>query len=250
LVDAFFVMAYDVNQGPAQGDVNSDADADYIAQYSSVAGASKVILGLPLFGYDEPTTGPDLGDAATGPSHPVSYSEAAGSGPTYWDGAAQTAWTSYQDGSQWHQVFFDNANTFAGKVQQAEAAHLLGVGVWALGMEGIDDSVLAVLDGGVAPLRTPPGGPTAPAGSGGSPNAATTGASGAGSVTSTTSGHHKKSGGTGTATTVTTAPPSRTTTTTAPPGSTTSSSVPTSSTTTTTQGGSPSDPTTTTSPAG
>ena len=46
-VNAFFVMAYDVNQGPAQGNGNAaGADASYISQYISAAGASKVILGL------------------------------------------------------------------------------------------------------------------------------------------------------------------------------------------------------------
>jgi hypothetical protein len=159
-VNAFFVMAYDVNQGPSQGDGNAGgADASYIAQYTSAAGASKVILGLPLFGYDEPTTGPDLGDPATGPSQPVTDAQAMSSGPTYWDAATQTAWTSYQTGGQWHQVFFDNANTVAGMVLMAAGSHLLGLGAWALGMEGDNDSVLSVLSGGAAPQSTPPAGP-------------------------------------------------------------------------------------------
>ncbi len=159
-VNAFFVMAYDVNQGPSQGNGNAGgADASYISQYISAVGASKVILGLPLFGYDEPTSGPDLGDAATGPSQTVTYAQAMASGPTYWDAATQTAWTSYQSGGQWHQVFFDNVNTIAGKVQLAGDSGLLGVGAWALGMEGDDDSVLSTLHGGTTPLRTPPAGP-------------------------------------------------------------------------------------------
>ena len=126
--NAFFVMAYDVQPG-LQGTATPAAPTEpYISQYTSAVGASKVILGLPLFGYDEPTSGPDLGDAATGPSQTVTYAQAMASGPTYWDAATHTAWTSYQIGGQWHQVFFDNVNTIADKVQLAGDSDLLGVG--------------------------------------------------------------------------------------------------------------------------
>jgi hypothetical protein len=158
-VNAFFVMAYDVSQGPT-GSQGANDDAAYVAQYVSAAGANKVIFGLPLFGYDEPTKGPALGERASGPEAPVTYAQAVASGPTYWNAATKTAWTSYQSGGQWHQVFFDNANTIEAKVQLASRSDLLGVGVWALGMEGADNSMLGLLDGGSASLRTPPEGPT------------------------------------------------------------------------------------------
>ena len=158
-VNAFFVMAYDVSQG-AIGPQPENDDAAYVAQYVSEVGANKVILGLPLFGYDEPTKGPALGERPTGPAAPVTYAQALASGPTYWDAATDTAWTSYQSGGHWHQVFFDNANTIEAKVQLASRSGLLGVGVWALGMEGSDNSMLGLLDGGSASLRTPPAGPT------------------------------------------------------------------------------------------
>ena len=122
-VDAFFVMAYDVNQGPAAGPSAGSgpySDAQYMEQYVSAVGASKVILGVPLFGYDMATAGPALGDAVTGPAEPVTDAQAMASGPTYWDAASDTAWTAYQAGRQWHQVYFDNANTLALKEELAE----------------------------------------------------------------------------------------------------------------------------------
>ena len=242
-VDAFFVMAYDVNVGPAQGNGNAgDADASYIAQYTAAAGASKVILGLPLFGYDEPTTGPALGDAATGPSQAVTYAQAMASGPTYWDAATQTAWTSYQTGGQWHQVFFDNINTLAAKVQQATGSQLLGVGAWALGMEGNDDSVLAALDGGTSPLRTPPVGPSAPGNTSQVPGFQQAGNSGSPVTTTTTTGAHKHKSRAAKATTTTTtaAPttaPKRTTTTSTSIATTTSGPKQSTTTTPSTTGG-------------
>ena len=252
-VDAFFVMAYDVDQGAAQGNGNAGgADAGYISQYTSAVGASKVILGLPLFGYDEATSGPALGDTATGSSEAVTYEQAMASGPTYWDASTQTAWTSYQNGGQWHQVFFDNVNTLADKVQLAADSHLLGVGAWALGMEGDDDSVLSVLDGETAPLRTPPIGPIAePAGSQ-PPAFGKSGNAGAVATTTTTAvrKHKAKTNTTTTTTATTTVAPKGSTTTTS--SSSTTTTVPEQSTTTTTStegtGSSSARSTTTTGP--
>jgi hypothetical protein len=258
-VDAFFVMAYDVSQGPTGDGDENGSDASYVTQYASAVGASKVILGLPLFGYDEPTSGPDLGDAPAGPSEPVTYAQAVASGPTYWDAATQTAWTSYQVGGQWHQVFFDNANTLDLKVKLAVQSNLLGVGAWALGMEGDDNSVLSVLDGGSAPLRTPPVGPTATVTKDVSTKHGSDAAESSSASTSTapprkhkgkagTAGSDGAAGAAGviTTTTATSAAPKRTTTTTtttaSAPISSTSSTTSTSTTTTTT--------TTTTTPQG
>lgn len=232
-VNAFFVMAYDVNQGPAQGNGNAGGtDADYISQYAAAAGASKVILGLPLFGYDVPSSGPGLGAAPTGGSTAVTYAEAMASGPTYWDAATQTAWTSYETGGQWHQVFFDNVNTLADKVQLAGASDLLGIGAWALGMEGNDDSILSVLDGGSAPLRTPPVGPVGT--SAGIQVVPTFQQPGnAGAVSSTPIKKHKGRGASTTTTTTTVAAKATTTTTVRPPKTTTTTTTSTTTTTTT-----------------
>jgi hypothetical protein len=247
-VDAFFVMAYDVNQGPAAGPSTGSgpySDGRYLDQYVSAVGASKVIFGVPLFGYDMATTGPALGDAVTGPAQPVTVAQALASGPTYWDAASDTAWTAYRAGSQWHQVFFDNANTLALKEQLAVGSGLLGIGAWALGMEGSDDSLLAVLDGSAPPSRVPPVGPSVPPGSagaapgaGGAPTTSAPGQPnppGGGRVTGGAGGGHRhrsSSGGSGSTTTTTTRPRETTTTTTSPT-TTTTTTAPTTTTTTT-----------------
>ncbi len=250
-VDAFFVMAYDVNQGPAAGPSagsGPDSDAQYVHQYVSAVGASKVILGVPLFGYDMVTAGPALGAAVRGPAQPVTDAQAMASGPTYWDAASDTAWTSYRAGGRWHQVFFDNANTLAMKEELASHSGLLGVGAWALGMEGSNDSLLSVLDGGAPPSRLPPVGPSVPPGSAGfapgaggatTPSAPSQPSSpGGGSATGgggTGHRHRGASGGSGSTTTTTTRPKGTTTTTTTrPKGTTTTTTTTTPPTTTTT----------------
>jgi Glycosyl hydrolases family 18 len=158
-VDAFFVMAYDMNNkttpsatAPLTGAGFTDLEA--VQQYAAVVPPSKVILGVPYYGYDWPTAGPGLGDPATGPATPLHYSQiVATGGHVYWDPATQTPWTSYQVGSQWHQTFFDNPTSLALKAQLADTYHLAGLGIWALGMEGVDPAMQAALVGGAPVLK-------------------------------------------------------------------------------------------------
>lgn len=174
-VNAFFVMAYDMNEpatpsptAPLTGPGNED-NVD-LAEYSAVVPRSKIILGVPYYGYQWPTSGPDLGDAATGPASPVTYAQVAGARlPSYWDQSSQTPWTAYQSGSQWYQIFFDDPTSLALKARLANEYKVLGVGVWALGMDGNNPAMLAALLGNAAPDKYAAG-----------PGAVGTGASGPG----------------------------------------------------------------------
>ena len=157
-VNAFFVMAYDVSQG-ATGARGRTTPPTWITMFRRLA-RRRSSSPCPCSDMTNRQRGRHLGEATNGPAEPVTYAQAVSSGPTYWDAATDTAWTSYPANGQWHQVFFDNANTLAGKVQLAAKSGLLGVGVWALGMEGNDNSVLGLLNGAPTSLRTPPAGPT------------------------------------------------------------------------------------------
>jgi len=158
-VDAFFVMAYGMNNkttpsptAPLTGAGFTDLDA--LAQYTAVVSPTKVILGVPYYGYDWPTAGPGLGDPATGPATPLEYSQVvATGGQLYWDPTTQTPWTSYQVGSQWHQTFFDNPTSLALKAQLANSYHVAGVGIWAMGMEGDTPAMQAALQGSAAVVK-------------------------------------------------------------------------------------------------
>jgi len=168
-VDGFFVMAYDMNSrstpsptAPLTGAGFTDLEA--VQEYAAAVAPSKVILGVPYYGYDWPTVGPGLGDPATGPPTPLSYSKmAAIGGHVYWDPTTQTPWTSYQVGTQWHQTFFDNPTSLALKAQLADAYHIAGVGIWALGMEGSAPAMQAALQGNAPPVKGLRPGPRATA---------------------------------------------------------------------------------------
>ncbi len=174
-LDGFFVMAYDMNDpvtpsatAPLVGGGFNDTEA--LQQYTAVMPASKVILGVPYYGYDWPTTNGTQGAQSTGPETPLSYGVIAAAGnPTYWDPSTETAWTSYQVGSQWHETYYDNPTSLALKAQLANSFHIRGLGIWALGMDGNDPAMLAALLGNAPPVKDFTSGPTSTSASPGAP---------------------------------------------------------------------------------
>jgi hypothetical protein len=185
-VDGFFVMAYDMNSRSTPSPTSplfggNFSDAETIEQFLKVVPASKIILGLPYYGYDWPTTGGTATAAATGPESPLSYATIKAAGhPTYWDATTETPWTSYQVGTQWHTTYYDDPTSMALKAQLANYFHIGGVGIWALGMDGNDPAMIAALLGNAPVAKDALSGP--PPGSGyltfatfaGTPNVALT----------------------------------------------------------------------------
>jgi hypothetical protein len=165
-LDGFFVMAYDMNDrsspsptAPLVGGGYNDTQA--LQQFTAVVPASKVILGVPYYGYDWPTTDGTSTAQATGGESPLSYGVIAASGhPTYWDPTTQTPWTAYQVGTQWHETYFDDPTSLALKAQLANSFHIAGLGIWALGMDGNDPADLAALLGNAPPAKDYQTGPT------------------------------------------------------------------------------------------
>jgi spore germination protein YaaH len=214
-VDAFFVMAYELNLAgttSATAPLTSGqfSDLQTIEQYTAVVPASKVILGTPFFGIDWPTDNGTLGATSTGGGSDVADAQVQDGGhPQYWDPVTQTAWTSYLVGTQWHESYYESTYALYDVAQLAARDAVRGVGIWALGMEDDGPQMIAALDG-FAPAGGP--GSTGPQGTSASPAAATT----------TTTAHPAP-----TASTTTSAPSGTTTSTTASKaGGTTTTTVP------------------------
>jgi spore germination protein len=179
-VDAFFVMDYNPNvsatvsaTSPLTSGLVSDQAA--VQAYTAKAPASKVILGLPAFGVDWPTTNGTLTARATGPATAVTLGDLLSSGhPRYWDATTDSGWTSYQVGGQWHETFYESPTSFYLAARLASEDGLGGVGVWALGLDANDPADLSAL------LGFPPsvgGGPAGPTSTSRSPAATTSSAS-------------------------------------------------------------------------
>jgi spore germination protein len=228
-VDAFFVMAYELNLGgtqtaaaPLTSGMFSDQTA--LAQYTAVVPADKVILGTGFFGIDWPTNNGTLQAQATGPAADIPDSQIQASGePQYWDPSATTGWTSYQVGAQWHESYYEDPLGLFEIAQLAAHYDVRGVGIWALGMEDNDTQMIAALDGvrpaGAVPSTGLPATSASP-GQTPAPGASTAPAAGNGSVVPPTSSL---------ATPATPATPATTTTTTAPPTTTTTATASTTS---------------------
>jgi Glycosyl hydrolases family 18 len=173
VVDAFFVMAYDMNDRSQPSPTapllagNGYTDLKALQEFTGVVPAQKIILGVPFYGYDWPTSDGSGTAQATGAETPLSDAVIAASGhPAYWDPVTQTAWTSYLVGTQWHETYFDDPTSLALKAELASLFHIAGVGIWALGMDGNDPAMIAALLGNAPAAKDLPGGPPPPPGFG------------------------------------------------------------------------------------
>ena len=110
---------------------------------------SKVILGVPYYGYDWPTAGPGLGDPATGPAHAAAL--LAGGG----DGRATSTGTRPRrppgPRTRWDRSGTRRSSTtprrWRSRRNWPNTYHIAGLGIWALGMEGNAPAMQAALQG-------------------------------------------------------------------------------------------------------
>jgi hypothetical protein len=110
---------------------------DYIVKTNNQT--SKLILGVPYYGYDWPTVSDSPGAATLGTGTAVTYRNAYSDANNYgtrWDNASQTPYYIYQSGGVWHQVWFDNVVSLRLKYRYVCSKNLAGIAIWALGYDG------------------------------------------------------------------------------------------------------------------
>jgi GH18 family chitinase len=153
--DGLFIMAYGFHYsgssvaGPVSPCVPSSFWGQYCAAKSidsykayGVDGA-KIILGLPYYGYDWPTAGPDIGSATSGAGSAVIYYYAFQNSITYgrlWDDYSLTPWYRYQT-TEWHQCWYDDSVSLDIKFGMVNDSLLEGAGCWALGYDRSYDHI-------------------------------------------------------------------------------------------------------------
>jgi hypothetical protein len=171
IADALFVMNYSLesNDHASAGSPLVTRDLGYSAvqsllEYEKVVPASKIILGVPFYGFDFETSNGVPGSSASALASRTYYQSVLSStpivtptSPALWDPVSATPFSRYEKAGQWHQLWFEDPVSIAVKVALASNLHTAGVGVWAYGMEGGDPLMLEALTGDQTPLRTPLG---------------------------------------------------------------------------------------------
>ena len=143
-LDLAVVMAYDYHY--AGGDPGPIAPLNWVHDVATYAastfGASKVVLGMPLYGYDWDVSSGGTARAITY-AQALARSKYAGATRTL-DFASGSEVVRYQadDGGQ-HEAWFESAATFAAKLHLVKEVGLAGFGVWRIGQE--DGNVWDVL---------------------------------------------------------------------------------------------------------
>lgn len=160
-VDQLFVMAYDmVSTGvaspnaPLAGPPGALSDIAGLSAYLRAVPASKLVLGIPFYGYDFPTATGAAHARATSVPYAVTYASVVAAGHSgRWDPVSLTPYYSFHRGGHWHETWFDDPVSVALKVALASELRLAGVGAWSLGQEGGQTAMVTALDGGSLPVK-------------------------------------------------------------------------------------------------
>ncbi len=167
VVDALFVMAYDMSFSNTPGHLSPNAplngwtynDTTAVAQYLTKAPASKVILGVPYYGYKGSTPNNQPYAPATG----IMANTYAGILDDFacaqvtrnWDATGQSPWAYWfspatadpcgANHNSWRELYYDDASSLALKYDLVNGNGLLGTGMWALGYDGVSQDLWRVL---------------------------------------------------------------------------------------------------------
>lgn len=107
----------------------------------------KIVLGLPLYGYDWPTTNTNVPGTSTGSGSAVVYTSAVSKGlqyGRYWDTVTHTPYAFPDSVSQ---LWYDDQESIEDKVSWGLEQDLQGVGFWALTYEDADPAFWGMIDG-------------------------------------------------------------------------------------------------------
>jgi spore germination protein YaaH len=147
-VDYFVIMGYDYYYGGSStaGATDPLYDNSYCLTntltYYLKQGVtpSKLILGLPYYGYSYPTSSSAIHSTTTGSGSAVLFKTVLANSNGYystpiWDSASYTNYYNYQISSAWHQCWIDNYYTMGKRIDMVNQRGIGGIGMWALGYD-------------------------------------------------------------------------------------------------------------------
>jgi MYXO-CTERM domain-containing protein len=180
VADALIIMGYDYyysasDPGPCapltSGSLWSSYDETWsVDDYLKTLGTglrAKIWLGVPLYGYDYPSTSATVPGTARGSAKAILYKSTEVDATTYgrlWDTASQTPYYEYDATDGWHQVWYDDGESLGLKFDMVNAKDIGGIGLWALGYEGTSGTMWTAIETHLTadlPDAGPPGAPDA-----------------------------------------------------------------------------------------
>ncbi len=156
IADYVLIMAYDYHypgsyvSGPVAPLYGAGAVSEFdtnvpVQEALTLIPKEKIILGVPLYGYEWETI-TDFPRSATIPASALTDSnrraeqflEGCATCSAQTDNIAREQYVIYKDKETgtFHQMFFPNEQSMAAKVNFAKSMNLGGIGLWALGFEG------------------------------------------------------------------------------------------------------------------
>ncbi len=152
--DHIVIMAYDFHRKSSQ---TSGANAPLYGgsdelwgknimssakMFTDIVPASKLILGVPFYGYEWSVTGsnpynftlPDSGAVAT--YERITKLLASGKATRHWDETSFTPYLLYMDKGKKQQIYYEDAQSLKYKLELVKQAGFGGIAIWALGYEG------------------------------------------------------------------------------------------------------------------
>lgn len=114
----------------------------------------KLILGLPYYGFDWPTTSSSLYASTTASASVKLYNTIMDNTSGYysdankhWDNNSMSSYWVYNNGSDWHQCFVDDSYAMAKRLDLINQLGIAGMGIWALGYDdGYSDMWTVIAD--------------------------------------------------------------------------------------------------------
>ncbi|MCP4867860.1 MAG: hypothetical protein GY898_03985 [Proteobacteria bacterium] len=154
--DVLFIMGYAFAGGWSNPKPNAPLDGsdrwgsrslrwsvqDYL-EWGGAHNADKIVLGLPLYGHDWESEGPEVPGTslAGGDDWARFFDTCQDQFATHgfdWDDAAATPHTSWQDGGTWHQLWCEDVDSIVLKAAMAWEEGIGGFGFWALNYDDGD----------------------------------------------------------------------------------------------------------------
>ncbi len=131
------------------------------AHLNKGAPASKIVLGLPFYGYDYPVTGTQKHAPTNGSGSSITYSaneaKKQSLNPTlYYDDTYECEWYNYYSSGTWRQVWCDNAYSLGKKMDYINDMQLGGLGIWAWGYQGTSGVLESLITQKIPVDKNPP----------------------------------------------------------------------------------------------